>query len=161
VTLDTEVIFDCGLVGEDASAIMSAVSMSSSAWSIGILRQVDRCRWLTLQAAPSEIRNYFPTRSTHIRRPVELRSFPTPSWATTRTITATTGAASYDCGIAGEPTKFGGSLGITAGSTNSGVIGPQAFYLPTPVRLTANGGAFGGGAVRVAVHYLMARESVA
>jgi hypothetical protein len=74
----------------------------------------------------------------------------------TRTVTAITGAASYDCGIAGEPAKFGGSLGITAGSTNSGVIGPQAFYAPTPVRLTANGGAFIGGAVRVGVHYLIA-----
>jgi hypothetical protein len=75
----------------------------------------------------------------------------------TRTVTAITGAASYDCGIAGEPAKFGGSLGIAAGSTNSGVIGPQAFYAPTPVRLTANGGGFTGGAVRVAVHYLMTR----
>jgi hypothetical protein len=72
-----------------------------------------------------------------------------------RTVSAVTGAASYDCGIAGEPAKFGGSLGIAAGSTNSGVIGPQAFYAPTPVRLTANGGVFSGGAVRVAVHYLL------
>jgi hypothetical protein len=72
----------------------------------------------------------------------------------TRTVTAITGAASYDCGIAGEPAKFGGSLGIAAGSTNAGVIGPQAFYAATPVRLTANVGAFTGGAVRVAIHYL-------
>jgi hypothetical protein len=75
----------------------------------------------------------------------------------TRTVTAVTGAASYDCGIAGEPAKFGGSLGVAAGSSNSGVIGPQAFYASTPVRLTANGGAFTGGAVRVGVHYLMPR----
>jgi hypothetical protein len=75
----------------------------------------------------------------------------------TRTVTTVTGGVSYDCGIAGEPAKFGGSLGIAAGSTNAGVIGPQAFYAATPVRLTANGGAFTGGAVRVAVHYLMAR----
>jgi hypothetical protein len=78
----------------------------------------------------------------------------------TRTVNAITGAVSYDCGIAGEPAKFGGSLGVAAGSTNSGVIGPQAFYAPTPIRLTANGGAFTGGAVRVAVHYLMTRGSV-
>jgi hypothetical protein len=78
----------------------------------------------------------------------------------TRTVTAITGATSYDCGIAGETAKFGGSLGVAAGSTNSGVIGPQAFYNLTPIRLTANGGAYGGGAVRVAVHYLMTRWSV-
>jgi hypothetical protein len=71
-----------------------------------------------------------------------------------RTVTAITGASSYDCGLAGEPSKFGGSLGIAAGSTNAGVIGPQGFYADTPIRLTANGGSFTGGAVRIAIHYL-------
>jgi len=73
---------------------------------------------------------------------------------TSRTLVAVTGAASYDCGIAGEAAKFGGSLGAAAGSTNIGVVGPTAFYAPTPVRLTANGGAFTGGRVRLAIHAL-------
>ncbi|MBO6758780.1 MAG: hypothetical protein JJ902_20795 [Roseibium sp.] len=51
----------------------------------------------------------------------------------TRTTTAITGAASYDCGISGEPSKFDGSLGIAEASTNAGVIGPQAFYADTAV----------------------------
>jgi len=72
----------------------------------------------------------------------------------TRTVTAITGATSYDCGISGEAAKFGGSLGIAAGSTNVGVIGPQAFYAATPIVLTANGGNFTGGAARIAIHYL-------
>lgn len=71
-----------------------------------------------------------------------------------RTVTAVTGATSFDCGIAGEASKFGGSLGIAAGSTNRGVIGPQAFYADTPIRLTARGGSFTGGAVRIAIHLL-------
>ena len=65
------------------------------------------------------------------------------------------GATSYDCGIAGEPAKFGGSLGVASGSTNVGVIGPQAFYAPTPIVLTANGGNFTGGDVRIAIQYLL------
>ncbi len=73
----------------------------------------------------------------------------------TRTVTAITGATSFDCGISGETSKFGGSLGIAAGSTNVGVIGPQAFYSVTPIVLTANGGNFTGGAVRTAIHYLL------
>lgn len=73
---------------------------------------------------------------------------------TTRTLTAITGASSYDCGIAAEPAKFGGALGAAAGSTNAGVIGPTAFYAPTPIRLTANGGAFTAGVVRLAIHVL-------
>ena len=75
----------------------------------------------------------------------------------TRTVTAVTGATAYDCGIAGEPAKFGGALGVVAGSSNAGVIGPQAFYAPTPIRLTANGGSFTGGAVRIAIHTLLPR----
>jgi len=73
----------------------------------------------------------------------------------TRTVTAVSGMTSYDCGIAGEPAKFGGSLGVAAGSTNVGVIGPQAFYAPTPIMLTANGGSFTGGDVRIAIQYLL------
>ena len=72
-----------------------------------------------------------------------------------RTVTAVTGASSYDCGIAGETSKFGGSLGAAQNSTNVGVIGPQAFYSATPIVLTANGGSFTGGSVRIAIHYLL------
>ena len=72
-----------------------------------------------------------------------------------RTVTTVAGATSYDCGIAGTPAKFGGSLGIAAGSTNVGVIGPQAIYAPTPIILTANGGSFTGGDVRIAIQYLL------
>ncbi len=72
-----------------------------------------------------------------------------------RTVTAITGATSYDCGLAGEQSKFGGSLGISEGATNAGVIGPTAFYADTAIRITANGGGFTGGAVRVAVHCLL------
>ncbi|HMT45528.1 MAG TPA: DUF2793 domain-containing protein [Novosphingobium sp.] len=74
---------------------------------------------------------------------------------TSRVTTAITGATSFGCGIAGEATKFGGTLGIASGSTNIGVIGPTAFYADTPVRLTADGGNFTGGAVRIAIHYLL------
>jgi hypothetical protein len=74
-----------------------------------------------------------------------------------RTVTTITGATSFDCGIAGETTKFGGSLGVAAASTNVGVIGPQAFYADTPIVLTAQGGNFTGGSVRIAIHYLTLR----
>jgi len=72
----------------------------------------------------------------------------------TRTVVAITGATSFDCGISGQNSKFGGSLSVSAGGTNKGVIGPEAFYSATPVRLTANGGSFTGGTVRIAIHYL-------
>ncbi len=71
-----------------------------------------------------------------------------------RTLTDVTGASAYDCGVSGEPSKFGGSLGVAAGSTNIGVIGPTAFYSDTPVLLTGVGGSFTGGSVRLAIYLI-------
>lgn len=69
--------------------------------------------------------------------------------------TAVTGAASFDVGDGTTAAKFGGSLGIAAGAVNSGVVGPYATYAAGDVVLTANGGAFTGGVVRVSVAYLL------
>jgi hypothetical protein len=74
---------------------------------------------------------------------------------TTRTTETVTGASSYDCGIAGETSKYGGSRNIADGSNNSGVTGPTAFYADTPVRITANGSDFTGGKIRLAIHYML------
>lgn len=74
---------------------------------------------------------------------------------TTRTTEEITGAASYGCGTASETDKFGATLGAAAGSTNSGIVGPTAYYAATPVRLTANGGSFAGGKVRLAIHFML------
>ena len=73
----------------------------------------------------------------------------------TRTTQGITGAASYDCGIVGDVARFGATLSVAVNATNSGVIGPAAFYANTPVRLTANGGNFTGGKVRIAIHYVL------
>lgn len=71
-----------------------------------------------------------------------------------RTTLAITGATSYGVGIAADSTKFGNLLGIALNSTNIGVIGPTAFYADTKVRVTANGGNFTAGKVRLAVYFL-------
>jgi hypothetical protein len=72
----------------------------------------------------------------------------------TRTSAAITGAISYSCGVAGETGKFGSSLGVALNASNIGVVGPTAFYADTPVVLTAAGGSFVSGKVRVAIHLL-------
>lgn len=79
---------------------------------------------------------------------------------TVRVQTAITGATSYNCGIVGDSSKYGGSLGVAAGSNNSGVTGPTAFYANTPIRFTAVGGNFTAGVIRVAIHYLMLGASL-
>jgi hypothetical protein len=74
-----------------------------------------------------------------------------------RVMTAVTGASSFDVGISGETSKFGGSIGIGQDSTNIGIIGPTAFYSDTAVRLTANGANFTGGVIRTTMQYLQPR----
>ena len=71
-----------------------------------------------------------------------------------RTTLAITGATSYGVGIAGNTTQFGNLLGVALGSTNNGVIGPTAFYADTKVRVSANGGNFTGGKVRLVLYFL-------
>ena len=71
-----------------------------------------------------------------------------------RTTQAITGATSYGVGVAGNTSQFGGSLGSALGSTNIGVIGPPASYANTPIRVTAAGGNFTAGRVRVVLYAL-------
>jgi hypothetical protein len=71
-----------------------------------------------------------------------------------RTTLAITGATSYGVGVSGNTTQFGNLLGVALGSTNVGVIGPSAFYSNTKVRVTANGGNFTAGKVRLVVYFL-------
>ncbi len=70
----------------------------------------------------------------------------------TRTSVAITGAASYSCGVAGEAGQVRLVLGVAKNASNVGVIGPTAYYADTPVVITAAGGAFTGGKVRVSIH---------
>jgi len=71
-----------------------------------------------------------------------------------RTTLAITGATSYAVGIAANTTQFGDLLGGALDSTNVGVIGPAAFYADTKVRVTANGGSFAAGKVRLIAYFL-------
>jgi hypothetical protein len=80
-----------------------------------------------------------------------------------RVATAITGATSFNVdattssggGAGGASGQFGSGLGVAAGSTNVGVIGPTAWYASSTIKLTAGGGAFTGGQVRISIQYLL------
>lgn len=60
----------------------------------------------------------------------------------------------WSLGQAGAPDRFGSGLGLAAGSWARGVLSqPTAYYAPDTLTLTAAGGTFSGGSVRIAVHY--------
>ncbi|RBP15855.1 hypothetical protein DFR50_107125 [Roseiarcus fermentans] len=71
-----------------------------------------------------------------------------------RTVTAVTGAPSFQVGVSGNAGLFGSGLNVAAGSINFGLIGPNPYYSATPLIVTATSGAFTGGAVRLSIHYL-------
>ncbi len=71
-----------------------------------------------------------------------------------RVTTTITGPTDFDVGDGVTVGRFGSTLGLTAGSTNQGTIGPAGNYASTTVTLTANGGNFTAGAVRIAIMYL-------
>ena len=78
-----------------------------------------------------------------------------------RVITTITGPTSYEIGVAGNLSQFGSALSLPAGSNNFGLIGPTAFYTATNLILTATGGSFSAGAVRLSISYLLVNPPAA
>lgn len=70
-------------------------------------------------------------------------------------ITTITGTlTSWSFGIEGSESQFGSGLGLGQGSYCTGILGsPTTWYSAAPLKLTAVGGDFAGGAIRVAAHY--------
>jgi hypothetical protein len=68
---------------------------------------------------------------------------------------AITGATGYSVGLAGGTgEEFGAALGVAEGASNVGTVGPFAVYADTDVIVTAEGGAFTGGTLRLAAAFL-------
>lgn len=74
---------------------------------------------------------------------------------TGRVTEAISGATGWKLGVAGSPDRYGSGYGTGLNSFAHGVTGqPQAYFGATPLEITAEGGSFTGGTVRLAVHYL-------
>ena len=71
-----------------------------------------------------------------------------------RVTTAITGATGFTMGVAAEPSAFGAGFGAGLGTPAELPIAPRAFALATPVRVSAEGASFTGGALRLACHIL-------
>lgn len=70
----------------------------------------------------------------------------------TQTITGS--LSTWRLGADGSDNRFGSGLGLSAGSYAKGVLGaPLTGYTALPLDLTAEGGDFAAGTVRLAVHY--------
>lgn len=75
---------------------------------------------------------------------------------TARVTEAITGTAtSWSLGTTGALDRFGSGLGLAAGSYARGMLGaPMTYWSAEALTLTAAGGDFAGGALRIAVHFM-------
>ena len=63
--------------------------------------------------------------------------------------------SAWQMGVSGDTSRFGSGMGVSTGSYATGLLGtPSSVYSDTPIVLSAVGGDFAGGTVRVAIHVL-------
>ena len=76
---------------------------------------------------------------------------------TGRVKTAITGTlTSFDVGVSGAANRYGGGIGLAQGSWLIGITGqPVTYYADTALEITANGGAFAGGELRLVLQYYL------
>ncbi len=73
---------------------------------------------------------------------------------TGRVTSAITGAVStWDLGITGDLQRYGSGLGLPANSWVNGPGAPQVYWSPTALEITAQGGDFADGTIRLVAHY--------
>lgn len=73
---------------------------------------------------------------------------------TARVTTAITGATSFDIGDGTTANLFGDDVAAALDTTSNNTIAPTRYATATNVVLTANGGNFTAGAVRLTVHFI-------
>lgn len=125
--------------GTDWRAGMLSLSPSGAGLSVG-LREIDHS--LTAGASSTTV-------------PV-IQSHAMVVGVTARVVAPIAGTlTAWQLGDGADPGRFGSGLGLAAGSWARGMLGqPLTYYAPAPLVLTATGGDFAGGLVRIAVHYL-------
>ena len=163
-----------GLLARHADGVWEALTPKAGwlAWIIdeGLALIHDGANWTPLSStfkALTAARSPFlaATRFEIVEQEVTLSgasvatTVPIPARAivlgvSTRTSVAITGATSYSCGVSGDAGKFGSALGVAKNASNVGVVGPTAYYADAPVVITAAGGAFTAGKVRVSMHLM-------
>ncbi len=73
---------------------------------------------------------------------------------TGRVISALSGTlTSWEVGVAGDTARYGSGLGLPANSWVNGPGAPLVYWTATPLVLTADGGDFAAGELRLVLHY--------
>jgi len=122
-----------------------------TAWRIGAVSLTPGGAGFSMQSLEVDVPI---TAGTSVTTPI---LFPPRSIAfgvTGRVISAITGTAtSWELGMAGDTARYGNELGLALNSWVNGPSAPTVNWSPVPLEITAVGGSFAGGAVRLAAHF--------
>ncbi len=69
------------------------------------------------------------------------------------TATITGSATGWELGVSGDTARYGSGLGLSQNSWINGPSTPLVYWSPTALEITATGGSFAGGALRLVAHY--------
>jgi len=69
----------------------------------------------------------------------------------TDTITGT--ATAWDLGVSGDTQRYGNGLGLALNTWVNGPSAPLVYWSPTALEITAAGGDFAGGTIRLIAHF--------
>jgi len=88
---------------------------------------------------------------------VQIPKYAMVHAVTGRVKTTITGTlSSFDLGVSSSVNRYGGGQGLAAGSWLVGITGqPVTYYAEEPLVITANGGDFAAGELRLALHYYL------
>lgn len=82
-----------------------------------------------------------------------IPAFAQVTGVTGRVISAISGASAWSIGVPSDTVRYGQGLGTGLNSFLTGLSGtPVTYYATTDLVLTASGGDFTGGSIRIAVH---------
>lgn len=134
---------------QDAGAL---AVFDGAKWVIGLQGLTQSGASLTIQTIESDHTiGSGPTSSTSPLLPSHALIFAVTGVVTDE-ISGALGA--WEIGVSGSSDRYGSGLGLPTGSWFRGVTSsPQTYYADTSLMLTASGGDFAGGSVRLAVHY--------
>ena len=81
---------------------------------------------------------------------------------TGRVLESVAGATSWSLGVPGSSNRYGSGYGTSLNAFAHGVTGqPQAYFGATPLEISADGGSFTDGKIRLAIHYADLRPPTA
>lgn len=120
-------------------------------WRIGAVSQTGFGAGINVLSSDLEVSLSAGSVTTPVAFPERAIAFG----VTGRVIQAISGASTWRLGVAGDDQRYASGLGTSLNSWVSGPSTPLVYWSDTELLISAEGGNFTGGAVRLSVHYAM------